>query len=438
MPIRAEGAILDLDIAVPRYFITHDNLAAARGVEPEKYRAGLGCWEMSVCGPGEDVVTLAAGAAWRLLRRHPHLREKIGLCVVGTESGVDGAKPTAIYVHQLVDLPSTCRVFEIKHACYGATAALQMAQAWTCMRPDRYALVIAADVARYKRYSAGEPTQGAGAVAMLVGQADGQDVCMTLSAESGSHAQEVYDFWRPNYQASALVKGKFSVECYLNSLTAAHDDFQRQSKESLVYDFDYLLYHVPFPQMARKAHAHLLGHLGMKDEEAVLADYHRRVKLSLWANRRVGNVYSASLYLALAGLWERESHAWSKKTMALFSYGSGSCSEYFAAVGGTRSPAYQLKALLDQRVEVDVSTYEALSDRSLLLEQNDSIHSEIVQSTVPFAFLGIRDHERVYEVQVACEQKIEPHDMPESLELVVSPASLGMQMDMIPLAACRQ
>lgn len=428
MLTKPEGAILDLDIAVPRHYVTHENLAIARGVEPEKYHAGLGCWEMSVCGPGEDVVTLAAGAAWRLLQRHPHLREKIGLCVVGTESGVDGAKPTAIYVHQLVNLPSTCRVFEIKHACYGATAALQMAQAWACMRPDRYALVIAADVARYKRYSSGEPTQGAGAVAMLVGQAQDQPVCLTLSDVSGTHAEEVYDFWRPNYQAAALVKGKFSVECYLKSLLAAHDDFYRQMGKSASLDaMDYALYHVPFPHMARKAHVHLLSHKGIVQEEEALADYQRRVKLSLWANRRVGNIYSASLYLALAGLWEREADTWSKKQVSLFSYGSGSCSEYFTACGGTRRPAFHLKTLLDQRVEVDVATYEALSDHALLMEQNDSIHSETIRGMVPFVFVGIRDHERTYEQQTVAEK--------EPVTVVAAPAGMGIHRELAPLAA---
>ena len=40
-----------------------------------------------------------------------------------------------------------------------------------CLLPaDRFAIVVSADIAEYELGSSGEPTQGAGAVAMLVGQ----------------------------------------------------------------------------------------------------------------------------------------------------------------------------------------------------------------------------------------------------------------------------
>src|SRR2546428_2917450 len=81
-------------------------------------------------------------------------------------------------------------------------------------RPRR-ALVIAADIARYALGSRGEPTQGAGAVAMLVGP---EPRALVLGEETGTYADNVYDFWRPIGRREALVDGKYSVECYLAAL----------------------------------------------------------------------------------------------------------------------------------------------------------------------------------------------------------------------------
>jgi len=388
------GAILDLAVAIPRYFVSHDRLAVARGVDPGKYKFGLKCQEMAVCGPGEDTVTLAAEAGHQLLLRHPELRERVGLCVVGTESGVDGSKPVSIYVHKLLGLPSTCRAFEVKHACYGGTAALQMARGWAALHPGRVAMVIAADIARYERYSAGEPTQGAGAVAMLIGMAPEDEACLTLSQASGVHAEDVYDFWRPSYQSTACVKGKYSMDCYLDGMIAAYEDYLSQTDDR--DEPAYLLFHLPFPNMARKGHRRLMTYLGRTNEIAQAADFETRVMPTMWANQRIGNIYTGSLYLALAGLCESRSDFLKGRKIALFSYGSGSCSEYFTGRFGQDIAQPHLTALLASRQEVDVPTYERLHDAALELEHNASYQPELSANGKPFTYLGIREHERTY------------------------------------------
>lgn len=389
-----QAAILDLAVAIPRHFLRHDALAAARGVDPDKYKFGLKCQEMAVCGPGEDTVTLAAEAGHQVFLNAPELRERVGLCVVGTESGVDGSKPVAIYVHQLLNLPSTCRAFEVKHACYGGTAALQMARSWATLNPGKVALVVSADIARYERYSAGEPTQGAGAVAMLVGVPEADEACLTLSEHSGLHASEVYDFWRPSYQSTACVKGKYSMDCYLDGMIAAYEDYL-----SLTDDHEepaYLLFHLPFPNMARKGHRRLMTYLGRTNEIAQAADFEIRVMPTMWANQRIGNIYTGSLYLALAGLCEARGDFLKGRKIAMFSYGSGSCSEYFTATFGQRITQPKLQMLLAERQEVDVPTYERLHDGALGLEKDGSYQSDLPTNQKPFSFLGIRDHERKY------------------------------------------
>src|SRR5262249_35573315 len=168
------------------------------------------------------------------------------------------SKPVSIFVHDLLGIGPRCRVYELKHACYAGTAALMTAADWVRaggMRTRR-ALVIAADIARYELGTAGEPTQGAGAVAMLVGS--GRQA-LALGEESGTHAGNVYDFWRPLGRREAIVDGKYSVDCYLDALSGAFGAYRSLERPALTPDealsdrLARLLYHTPFPKMAMKA-----------------------------------------------------------------------------------------------------------------------------------------------------------------------------------------
>ncbi|HTE17771.1 MAG TPA: hydroxymethylglutaryl-CoA synthase, partial [Armatimonadota bacterium] len=156
-----------LAIAVPRRYVDIEELARARGVDPAKYTSGLGAREMAVADPGEDSVALAASAAAQLVRTHDVDPSRIGMLVVGTETGVDHSKPVASHVQGLLKLPRAMRVFDTQHACYGGTAGLMAATEWIASgaAAGRSAVVVCSDIARYGLNTAGEPTQGAGAVA---------------------------------------------------------------------------------------------------------------------------------------------------------------------------------------------------------------------------------------------------------------------------------
>src|SRR5262249_15337989 len=157
-------------ISVPRAYVELGELAAARGIPPEKYLQGLGVKRMAIAGPDEDPVALAVGAARPLFATAGRDPGDVGYCAVGTETAVDHSNPVASYVHGLLGLPQRCRVFEAKHACYGATAALLGAVEWIAAGSarGRSALVVARDIARYQLGSPGEPPPGAGAGAVLV------------------------------------------------------------------------------------------------------------------------------------------------------------------------------------------------------------------------------------------------------------------------------
>src|SRR4029077_17852665 len=125
----------------------------------------------------------------------------------------------------------------------------------------RQALVIAADIARYEIGSPGEPTQGAGAVAMLVRP---EPRALVLSEQSGTYAGNVHDFWRPLDRREAIVDGKYSVACYLDALVAAFGAYRTLERpplgagEALSDRLARCLYHTPFPKMAMKAHRRLI------------------------------------------------------------------------------------------------------------------------------------------------------------------------------------
>ena len=108
---------------IPSEVLPAEVLADAREIPVGKLKQGLGVHAMAVVPPWEDTVSLAANAALRALGDTVSV-EEIGLCIVGTESGVDHSKPAAIFIHELLGLPSTCRTYEVKHACFGGTAAL--------------------------------------------------------------------------------------------------------------------------------------------------------------------------------------------------------------------------------------------------------------------------------------------------------------------------
>src|SRR5690625_5154786 len=116
-----------------------NKLAEARNVEPEKFTIGIGQEKMAVPPVTQDAVTLAANAALDILDETD--KEKIDFVIFGTESGIDHSKSAGVYVHQLLGLNPEARTIEVKQACYGATAAIQMAKGHIALHPESKVLV---------------------------------------------------------------------------------------------------------------------------------------------------------------------------------------------------------------------------------------------------------------------------------------------------------
>jgi hydroxymethylglutaryl-CoA synthase len=385
-------------LAVPEGYLDLADLAEVRGVPAGKFIDGLGVTRMAVARSHEDPVALAATAARRVLTSAKIDAATIGLCVVGTETAVDHSKPVAAYLHRLLGLPQQCRVFEAKHACFGGTAGLLAALDWIASGSarGRKALIICTDIARYQLASAGEPTQGAGAVALIVSEAP-RLVALEVGV-SGSYAQDVNDFWRPLYSKEAVVDGHHSVQCYLDALAGAYQGWQQQSREAGIEEpLARRCYHVPYGKMAKKAHRHVMQLEGKSDAEAD-ASYAVEVATSLLLPSQVGNIYTGSLYLALASLLEAEAGELEGKRIGLFSYGSGCCAEFFAgrvvAGAGAFADSLQLAAPLKDRRRYSFAEYEQIRLRDDEADRKPVNGEQHPEGRV--AFLGIEGERRVY------------------------------------------
>ena len=137
-------------------------------------------------------------------------RRGIGLLALGTESSNDnsagsiiikGMLDQALDQLQLPRLSQHCEVPEVKHACLGGVYALKNAVRH-CLLEDSAAIVICSDLALYARGSSGEPTQGAGAVALLV-ERDPALASLDLNHAGRASDYRISDFRKPCWAASA-------------------------------------------------------------------------------------------------------------------------------------------------------------------------------------------------------------------------------------------
>lgn len=397
----------------PHCYVDMADLAAARGVEPEKYTRGLGQRSMAVATPCEDTVSLAVGAGGMALSDFDIDPAEIGTLVVGTETGVDHSKPVATYVHEQLGLASNCRSVETKHACLGGSAGLTLAMDWIAAGRacGRKALVVAADIARYGLNTPGEPTQGAGAVAFVVSEHPRLLECNPDIY--GDYTRQVMDFWRPLYSRDAFVDGHYSIECYLEALAGTWADAAGKpsaARQMRIADLDACFYHVPFVKMAQKAHhRHWEAELGRtvaKDDvdaySQVMASFERRVAPYLTLNATVGNIYTGSLFLALIDYLRNVDAAREGRSVSMFAYGSGcGASLMFARVApGATALRRRLdpQPNLDRRRRLDYAEYEAIMRAAESADRNDGPALEPATWGLDpgLYYLGTRDHMRQY------------------------------------------
>lgn len=420
------------------------DLAIARGIDPNKFTIGIGQNQQAVPPNHQDIVTLGAQAALPLL---PYIdSNRLKMVIVGTESGVDASKSSALYIHKLLNLSAWVRCVEVKEACYGGTAALMMARDYVLAHPGAQVLVIAADIARYGVETPGEVTQGAGAVAMLVSE---NPRVLQINDDSVVKSAEIQDFWRPVYQSTALARGKFSTEQYIRMFC---DVWQKYSAENACNfnDFEAICFHLPYTKMGLKAlRAGFEANSGVShacDDVSITSDTRERLLAryqdSTQYSRRIGNIYTGSLYLGLISLLDYDyfrnscdssesagdssesacdssavacdlysaTHSNESPTrlspllpgqkIGLFSYGSGAVAEFFSAtlVPGWRSALFSNQHIktLNNRTQLTVSQYEEMFNSAAPYSPQDFVSSQKNRSGARFVLDSIKSQERNY------------------------------------------
>jgi hydroxymethylglutaryl-CoA synthase len=387
-----------------------ETLAPALDEEPEKFTKGLGLHASSFPDVEEDIVTMGANAAHKLMERKGLTPDDIGRIDVATESAFDNAKPVSTYVagclEQVYDEDfHHANKGERKFACIAGTQSLDDAYNWirAGRNRGRAALVIATDTALYARGDAGEATQGAGAVAMLI--AEDPDL-VTMSVEQGFGSADETDFLKPNQQFPS-VDGKRSVQVYLARMREALEDYESVAEETHPDQFEYIPFHTPFPGMVRKAallgyrhmirdteiEADLVSEIGeqprpdgfddesqyhdavrdymdaLKETDAYAAWYDDTIEPTLDIARHVGNWYTGSVHIARASALRSAREAgidMTGKSLLLGSYGSGAQAEIHAETvqeeWTEEIDALDIDEQLAERRDISFEEYEEIHD----------------------------------------------------------------------------
>lgn len=381
-----------LDFYIPNFYVSMDDLAKARQVDPNKFKIGIGQTKMAVNPVSQDIISMGINAAQDILSEQD--KKDIDMVIVATESGIDHSKAASIEIHSQLNIQPFARCIEIKEACYSATAAIQLAKDFLSNHPGKKVLVISSDIARYGINSGGEPTQGAGAVALLLSH---NPRILELNDDSVAYTNNVYDFWRPTSERYPVVDGKLSKDAYIESFNTVWNEYSKRTGYD-VKDFESFCFHVPFTKMGEKAFKTILNE-NVEDsiKNRLMDAYQESV---LW-NRDVGNIYTGSLYLSLISLLQNHTFQ-SEQKVCLFSYGSGAVGEIFSGsiVEGYEKVLDKEKHLnmLDSREQLSIEEYETFFNR--FDNQEFDLERELKQDPYSKVYLeSIEDHIRTYKIE---------------------------------------
>ena len=369
-----------IGFATSPYVLRLEDLAAARDTDPEKLSKGLLLKEQSVAPITEDIVTLAATAADDILTDED--KEAIDMVILATESGIDQSKAAAVFVHDLLDIQPFARSFEMKEACYAATAALDYAKLHVEKFPQSKVLVIASDIAKYGIGTPGEPISHNPRI-------------LSFNDDNVAQTRDVMDFWRPNYATTPFVNGIYSTQQYLDSLKTTWAEYQKRTGLALT-DFSAVCFHLPYPKLALKGLKKILDK-SLSEEKKDQLQYN--FDQSILYSQRVGNIYTGSLFLGLLSLLENDPQLKAGDRIALFSYGSGAVSEIFSAnlvPGFEQLLDHKRMERLDQRTVLSVADYERLFYEEVDLDPSgNQVFEPATHQT--FALTEIKEHQRTYQ-----------------------------------------
>uniref|UniRef100_J3MUY6 Hydroxymethylglutaryl-CoA synthase n=1 Tax=Oryza brachyantha TaxID=4533 RepID=J3MUY6_ORYBR len=311
MEDRKDVGILAIDIYFPPTCVQQEALEAHDGASKGKYTIGLGQDCMAYCSEVEDVISMSLTVVASLLKNYNIDAKSIGRLEVGSETVIDKSKSIKTWLMQIFEESGNTDLegVDSSNACYGGTAALLNCVNWVESKSwdGRYGLVVCTDSAVYAEGPA-RPTGGAAAIAMLIGPN------APISFESkyrASHMAHVYDFYKPDLASEYPI----TVSSILHIISSVDND----AKEKLQ----------PFANLTSEE-SYQSRDLEKASQQVAKHLYDIKVQPSTLLPKQIGNMYTASLYAALASVIYNKHDSLGGQRILMFSYGSGLTSTMFS------------------------------------------------------------------------------------------------------------
>ena len=397
----------------PSLYLEIKDLAEVRGIEPAKLEKGLGLHKMGCPDVHEDAATFAAEALLKLIKDYHINPKEVSRIYLGTESALDAAKPTASYAMQMVEKVlekeygercfKNCDVVDMTFACVGAVDALHNSLDFVRVNPEKKAIVIASDYAKYELASSGEYTQGGGAVALLI---SAQPDLLEIENQWGVATESVFDFFKPRrhykkedlkdapesfsdkievFTDEPVFDGQYSNQCYQDRIREAYNHYKEISRKDKPYeDWRYLIFHLPYAFHGKRVFTEIYSlenrlNYETPEEQKLVAKsdnyvqfINDKIERTQRASSEIGNMYTASIFMALLSALQisyNENEDLAGKEIGFLGYGSGSKSKVFAgkiSENWTKVVSkWKLFESLKNRTAINFETYERLHRKQL-------------------------------------------------------------------------
>jgi hydroxymethylglutaryl-CoA synthase len=398
---------------VPSLYLEIKDLAEKRGIDPAKLEKGLGLHKMGFPDVHEDAATFAAEALLKLITDYQINPKEISRIYLGTESAIDAAKPTASYAMQMVEKAlepefgercfKNCDVVDMTFACIGGVDALHNSLDFVRVNPDKKAVVIASDYAKYELASSGEYTQGGGAVALLVST---KPDLIEIENNWGVATESVFDFFKPRrhfkkedlqnapesfpdkieiFTDEPVFDGQYSNQCYQDRIREAYQHYQEVSgKTKPSENWKYLVFHLPYAFHGKRVFTEIyslenrLPYSNAEEQKAVAKSenyiqfINSKIEKTQRASSEIGNMYTASIFMALLSALQtsfNDNEELIGEEIGFLGYGSGSKSKVFAGKVSENwkkvVEKWNLFENLKNRLAIDFDTYEKLHRKQL-------------------------------------------------------------------------
>jgi len=342
--------ISQIGIAVPKHFISIRELAEERKIPSAYVGEGLGLIEARV--PYRTSITeLAAEALFKINFKD------VERFYIGTESDPDASKPLSVRILNY-QLGLNSVPFQYKFACLSGVQALISACEYSQANFGKPAVALSVDRSIYSHKDPkAEVTQGCAAVALRV---ETRPKILTLDYQNlGQYAADIDDFKvPPSSYPFPQVDGELTKPAFLECQKKALEDWKKKNlkflkskRRELLETFDFFIMHTPFPKIVEWVAALFWRHEKLKQKDHLtLAECLKKPSLfsgykkeldeirktrefkkffsqkfdpGLKYNPYVGNSYTSSVFISLAGVLEK---AKKDQQIGINGYGGGASS----------------------------------------------------------------------------------------------------------------